>query len=224
MSSGSRSESEAAQLAAVYENLFINNCCGIATTVLLVFEYLITLDREVGLFWRRSFTGASSLFLLNRYLPLSVTILEACGFIKMPDRVSLHLGLVNLEFIRVRADEKRLLQSCSVRIFAEQTLYLFQYPLIGRRIALSGRSWSIAIVIFLLALMPLEINIADYPFRHAVNDPIIGCAAYLDQSPTLSESVLFTLNCLHLAFKKASFANDSPVPVSISYVAISTDP
>ncbi|KAI0354663.1 hypothetical protein OH77DRAFT_1521558 [Trametes cingulata] len=220
MSSGS----DGAQLAAEYESLFVNNCCGIATTVLLVFEYLITLDREVELFWRRKFTGASVLFLLNRYLPLSVTILEACG--------------------------------CSVWIFAEQTLYLFQYPLWAalaalRAFALSGRNWCIAVLIFLLALVPLGINIADYPFRHSVNDPIVGCAAYLDQSPTLSERtarlhiwstlssistftttllrdgtlyffVLFTLNCPHLAFTTASFANDALV--SISYVTIFTDP
>ncbi|KAI0778846.1 hypothetical protein BD413DRAFT_119713 [Trametes elegans] len=86
MSSGAGSSADQ-QLVAVYDSLFVNNCCGIATTVLLAYEYLVTFDREVNLFWRRRFTGASVLFLLNRYLPLSVTILEACGFIKMSDRL-----------------------------------------------------------------------------------------------------------------------------------------
>ncbi len=37
---------------------------------LLTYEYLITFDREVKLFWKRAITGSSILFIVNRYLPL----------------------------------------------------------------------------------------------------------------------------------------------------------
>ena len=35
-----------------------------------MYEYLITVGAEVELFWRRKITGASVLFLANRYLVL----------------------------------------------------------------------------------------------------------------------------------------------------------
>ena len=46
--------------------------CIPSTTVqaLLLYEYLVTFDQEVELFWKRSFTGASALFFLNRYFTI----------------------------------------------------------------------------------------------------------------------------------------------------------
>ena len=42
--------------------------CGVA---FILYEYLITFDLEVQLFWKRQLTGAGILFLLNRYLLLT---------------------------------------------------------------------------------------------------------------------------------------------------------
>ena len=43
---------------------------------LFAYEYLITLSREVDLFWKRKFTMASAPFIVNRYLVLAVNILD----------------------------------------------------------------------------------------------------------------------------------------------------
>ncbi|KAI0764866.1 hypothetical protein C8Q74DRAFT_1174811, partial [Fomes fomentarius] len=43
----------------------------------VVYEYIITFDREVSLFWRRRFTGATLLFLLNRYITLLTQLLDS---------------------------------------------------------------------------------------------------------------------------------------------------
>ena len=40
-------------------------------SALLLFEYALTLDREVAMFWKRKATGASVLFLSNRYISLA---------------------------------------------------------------------------------------------------------------------------------------------------------
>ena len=37
---------------------------------LVFFEHLITIDREIDLFWKPKFSGAAALFLINRYLIL----------------------------------------------------------------------------------------------------------------------------------------------------------
>ena len=39
-----------------------------ASTVLAFYEYAITVDREVELFWKRKISGATALFFANRYL------------------------------------------------------------------------------------------------------------------------------------------------------------
>ena len=36
----------------------------------LLFEHIRTIDREVQLFWRRPVTGATALFIANRYMSL----------------------------------------------------------------------------------------------------------------------------------------------------------
>ena len=50
-------------------------------------EYLFTFHQEVELYWRRKFTGASGLFFVNRYLLMSLTIIQIYGFFPMSDKV-----------------------------------------------------------------------------------------------------------------------------------------
>ena len=45
----------------------------------LGYEYLITLDLEVALFWKRPLTGAGILFFVNRYLTLVWAVAEAAS-------------------------------------------------------------------------------------------------------------------------------------------------
>ena len=42
-----------------------------AGTAWIVYEYILTFTQEVELLWRRKFTGATLLFLVNRYLLLA---------------------------------------------------------------------------------------------------------------------------------------------------------
>ena len=46
----------------------------LTTSVLIFFEYLITLDQEVKLFWRNKLTGAVALFFANRYITITYTM------------------------------------------------------------------------------------------------------------------------------------------------------
>ncbi|KAH9850526.1 hypothetical protein C2E23DRAFT_734858, partial [Lenzites betulinus] len=43
-------------------------------TALLVWHYLITLDKEVSLFWKRGLSGGNILFFANRYITIAVSI------------------------------------------------------------------------------------------------------------------------------------------------------
>ncbi|KAL1937294.1 hypothetical protein VTO73DRAFT_13858 [Trametes versicolor] len=48
-----------------------------ATTMLLMWHYLLTIDKEVAFFWRRRFSGVCALFLANRYIILVVIIYQS---------------------------------------------------------------------------------------------------------------------------------------------------
>ncbi|TBU52784.1 hypothetical protein BD310DRAFT_831473, partial [Dichomitus squalens] len=56
---------------------------------LFVYDYLITFDNEVTLFWMpHQFNGALVLFMLNRYLTLTVQILNWIASVPLSFRVS----------------------------------------------------------------------------------------------------------------------------------------
>lgn len=46
-------------------------------TVLLLWHYVLTFDKEVTFFWGRVFSGPSALFFANRYLTLAVALYDA---------------------------------------------------------------------------------------------------------------------------------------------------
>ena len=46
------------------------------TSALIFFEYLLTFDQEVRLFWGKKLTGAVALFFVNRYTTIIYTIYD----------------------------------------------------------------------------------------------------------------------------------------------------
>lgn len=55
------------------------------------YEYVITFDQEVSLFWTRKKTGATWLFFLIRYLALlGICLLNAATLAPMSDKVRKH--------------------------------------------------------------------------------------------------------------------------------------
>ena len=48
----------------------MHNADSRALPVIIFFEHLITIDREIDLFWKRKFSGAAALLLTNRYFIL----------------------------------------------------------------------------------------------------------------------------------------------------------
>ena len=59
-------------------------------TVLLFYDYMLTLDKEAKLFWKRKISGASLLFLFNRYLTVLTQVLDVVQFTSnMSDKASI---------------------------------------------------------------------------------------------------------------------------------------
>ncbi|KAM5539600.1 hypothetical protein V8D89_006709 [Ganoderma adspersum] len=218
----SDADSELSQLIDALQSSIVANQCGVATVVLYIYDFTITFPREVELFWGRRFTGASLLFLLNRYLNLAHVIVEICNFARMSDQL----------IVTCRVSSRT---SFGHVIFSSMRAY-----------ALSRRHWVLSATILTLSLVPTGINYAEYRWLVPINDPIFGCGGDLTVSvslakhhvqngsraedcraqPDILESpaqrrVLLVLNMLHLTFTMLSIVHTSS---PLSYITLFTEP
>ncbi|RPD68588.1 hypothetical protein L226DRAFT_517059 [Lentinus tigrinus ALCF2SS1-7] len=111
------------------------------------------------MFWKKSFTGATALFLLNRYLLVLSSTLVVVGE-----------GITSVKV-------------CTVIVDTQFAIYFAQYlPWAAfaamRAYALGGRHWPLAVTVLLLGLVPYGINMIQYgKGLTGIVDPIVGCAS-----------------------------------------------
>ncbi|TFK85092.1 hypothetical protein K466DRAFT_601461 [Polyporus arcularius HHB13444] len=178
--------SSVAEAIADYESIVVNNYCVVAGSVFLLYEYVITVDREVNAFWFGAPTGASILFLSNRYLNVVVNVLNLIEFGHFSDEVNVHAMFTCVG---------TLISSCAsfARGLAVLTfmIYLPWAVFSGLRAYALCRGVVLSALILLLALVPLFINAARFSFNlTGVNDPTWGC--YSDDSTPAA----LTLKCM----------------------------
>ncbi|KAI0753729.1 hypothetical protein C8Q74DRAFT_1442074 [Fomes fomentarius] len=171
----SDASSDNAQSIELFQSTFVANLCGISTVTLLWYEYAITLRREVYLFWSHRFTGATILFLLNRYLSLINISIEAISLGHISDK------------------------GCPVYVNTSQGIGLLPYITWGafsalRVFALTQRRWPLALIVLLLSLVPVGLNYSQYHWLRAVNDPILGCQGSLESLPAALAKKLIILS------------------------------
>ncbi|KAI0774557.1 hypothetical protein C8Q74DRAFT_1369014 [Fomes fomentarius] len=88
-------DSQTARLVMIreYSSLQIQDYVATAIFCLLTYEYLITFDLEMKLFWRRTITGSSILFIINRYLSLVFAALDMPLPVLTADKLYLVINL-----------------------------------------------------------------------------------------------------------------------------------
>ncbi|PIL24637.1 hypothetical protein GSI_12521 [Ganoderma sinense ZZ0214-1] len=95
----SQSDSAAAELIALASVLYQANHCIIGSTFFLIYDYAITLGREVNLFWTHKYTGASILFFTNRYVTLTWNVMGLAQLAKISEQFYFGLtGVTDPEF------------------------------------------------------------------------------------------------------------------------------
>ncbi|OJT13697.1 hypothetical protein TRAPUB_9796 [Trametes pubescens] len=76
-------------LSAIYQEDLLE----MAAIALIAYEYIITFDQEVALFWRRKATGATALFFGTRYIGLlTYSFLGAATYAPMSDKMNYFLA------------------------------------------------------------------------------------------------------------------------------------
>ncbi|RPD73180.1 hypothetical protein L226DRAFT_614405 [Lentinus tigrinus ALCF2SS1-7] len=153
MSSGD----DAAALIATVDALRTASYCSVVVAVVVIYEYSITVGREVRLFWGKKITGAAILFFLNRYIVLGFnTYALANSSIPVSDVV------------------------CSRTVQANRALQIAQYipwaVFTGLRAFALCRSWFLSLLAFALSMVSVVINLVDYAFGvGGVNVSLFGC-------------------------------------------------
>ncbi|KAI0794511.1 hypothetical protein C8Q74DRAFT_1215787 [Fomes fomentarius] len=146
--------------------------CGLAGIVFLLYEYSITFGMEVDLFWTRRFSGATVLFLANKY----ITLLN-------------HLFDLSL-FIPFHVSDK----TYNLKKLLHQMRLTCEGVLVSRLLAICtlGRNWFLSLSISLLSLVPLGVNFSVKIY--GVNDPAAGCGMGEISTPALDINLTANLS------------------------------
>ncbi|KAI0655768.1 hypothetical protein C8Q70DRAFT_1057302 [Cubamyces menziesii] len=152
-----------------------------SVTALLLYDWVITLNREKALVWSRKINLAGVLYVLGRLVGPSSNLASLVLFNNVSDKVS----IVSSDG-RAPISTSPFLYRCQNVIYAQYVLNLLPYAFWGvfsafRTHALSGRNRVLSAFVFLLNLVPIALNSASftyvYFFSQAVNYfPPIGCS------------------------------------------------
>ncbi|KAH9851994.1 hypothetical protein C2E23DRAFT_886202 [Lenzites betulinus] len=151
------------QLIALYTTGLQATWLFLGADALLVYDFILTFDQEVNLFWHRKVTGATVLFLGTRYMAILTVITGLLSFATVSNHV----------FV-----------PCTGLVRAQAAVEMCQYPFWAafsalRALALSGMNWALGAVVFIMALAPFIVNVWSVINEHlsGANDPIFGCGA-----------------------------------------------
>ncbi|RPD68572.1 hypothetical protein L226DRAFT_563849 [Lentinus tigrinus ALCF2SS1-7] len=166
--------SEIAQIITLYDAIYTTETCTYAVLALIAFEYILTFRQEVDMFWNRRLTGATGLFLLNRYIIIIFLILAIT-----PSGQS---ETVCAKLVK-SATMFEYLMYLPWAVFAALRAY-----------ALAARKWFIGLFVLLLGLVPFAVNVAVFGLGiTGIVDPLFGCQGVtVNLSPELAQRFTIT--------------------------------
>ncbi|EIW52866.1 uncharacterized protein TRAVEDRAFT_53299 [Trametes versicolor FP-101664 SS1] len=160
---------DAAAIVQLYSSNFVDNAIEVAAAALLVYEYLVTLNQEIQLFWARRARAASLLFFTIRYW----TLLNYVVFWSL-DVAAAHFS-----------DEGCVLAMLKIQ-FASVSLQYIPWAVLSalRVFALSGKRWPLSVLVFVVASVPAITNLVAFNFSlTGVKVFTLGCIEQLDVTP-----------------------------------------
>ncbi|RPD54830.1 hypothetical protein L226DRAFT_616508 [Lentinus tigrinus ALCF2SS1-7] len=165
-------QDETAALVAAYQDYQNEYIVFYASLMPIVYDYLINLDREVGLFWTGKITGASALYFATRYISMLYVIMNT-----------------------VTSAPNLSLESCNLLVRAGLTTNSLQFlaPAIfaGLRAFVLTKNHVVSLLILILSLAPFVVNM--YQYHEDISGIVIpgfGCGQ--SHSVTLSELLIVT--------------------------------
>ncbi|KAI0640907.1 hypothetical protein C8Q79DRAFT_421615 [Trametes meyenii] len=170
---------EAAVWIEISIESFVTTCIGCAVSALLVYDWLLTFDREVRLIWRQPRTGASLLYFCTRYMIIVENMVDNITIYPVSDVV------------------------CTATMWTAEVLACL--GLIGpglfsalRVHALMGESRLLSVLVLVLGLIPFFVNVIPAYKLKAINlSPPLGCQIEVDESFGVHEICTDVFNIRH---------------------------
>ncbi|TFK84026.1 hypothetical protein K466DRAFT_589248 [Polyporus arcularius HHB13444] len=167
------SPSDDAQIVAFFGTLRTGSYVSTVPISLLIYDYVVTFDLEAELFWTRTFTGASLLFLSNRYIAI---VLEL-------------FAMAELSFTLTDGSCNGLSKTASIM---QDVRFLPWAAFAAMRGFALTKSRAAAAVIFTLSIAPLVVNLAQFAIgMTGIAEPIVGCVSSRNSTP--QEDLIFPI-------------------------------
>ncbi|KAI0696371.1 hypothetical protein C8T65DRAFT_743581 [Cerioporus squamosus] len=92
----SDADAAAAATVALYDEFYTGNYCGVAASVLFIYDAFITFDREIACFWTaKRRLGASLLFFMNKYISMVYFVTALAQLARFPSDKNCTVVLVS---------------------------------------------------------------------------------------------------------------------------------
>ncbi|RDX45391.1 hypothetical protein OH76DRAFT_1408156 [Lentinus brumalis] len=167
------SPSDDAQIVAFFGTLRTGSYVSTVPISLLIYDYVVTFDLEAELFWTRKFTGASLLFVSNRYIAI---VLEL-------------FAMAELSFTLTDGSCNGLSKTASIM---QDVRFLPWAAFAAMRGFALTKSRATAAVIFTLSIAPLVVNLAQFAIgMTGIAEPIVGCVSSRNSTP--QEDLIFPI-------------------------------
>ncbi|RPD72578.1 hypothetical protein L226DRAFT_490110 [Lentinus tigrinus ALCF2SS1-7] len=166
------SSPEAAQLIDFYSSMLSGTYIGLVPIVFLLYDYFLTLGREVRLFWTGTLTGASILFFSLRYATLLYEVLDIVEYVPtLSDTLTASVA-DSCNLIAQAFNVVNFLRFVPIALFSAMRAY-----------ALSS-NYVLSAIIFLLSLTPFVVNFIQYGqgIRGSML-PVGNCEAQINVTP-----------------------------------------
>ncbi|RDX40349.1 hypothetical protein OH76DRAFT_1490356 [Lentinus brumalis] len=181
----SDTESTAAAIVATFDSLYTSRYCGLAASVLFMFDTFITFDREVACFWaQKRIGGGSLLFFANKWISMTVYGMSVVAFATFSSDKSVE---------RLIQFGKCIIEVCSCSVFsiAFQAFSILQFVpgavFSALRAFVLSRSKLLGVLVLALSLAPIGANLVLYGYQYSgENFPPFGCLTAYNAPPALN--------------------------------------
>ncbi|GBE88858.1 hypothetical protein SCP_1402660 [Sparassis crispa] len=164
------------ELLSSYQFSITDNYCEVAALAVLFYDHMLTLPAEVRFLWTRKFSGATLLFMLNRYITLfGKTILLVTGF-SWPNQTD---------------------AVCAAPVYLVEISTISVYIIVAlisalRIYAIWNKDWRLFALVLAVGLAVPAINI--YHYANSVPAafapwPLYGCAENASLSPAVFANI-----------------------------------
>ncbi|KAI0331800.1 hypothetical protein GY45DRAFT_1369766 [Cubamyces sp. BRFM 1775] len=162
----------------------VDNICEVAGIALLAYDYLLTFSGEIQFVWSRKFSGATVVFVLNRYVTLFSKIVLPISTFWWPNQTDKvrREALAGMD----RSDFYFRTPVLVTEIFTVAVAFVVAAFSALRVYAVWNKDWRIFVLVFAVAMVVPVTNMYHYiqSIPSALPWPIYGCgeASYLDET------------------------------------------